>query len=388
MLIRRLVTTAVAALIATTAAVMPLPASAKPASPAMTPKCAVQARNDAALAGSRATTAKMTCVDTVAPSTGTTTALAVPSTCADNDFIYTRFTACVIRAAIMYVYEVPTGRVVGHVKYRFDSYITTSASSNRWTLQQDFEILETSGDLAGTFFTGDGACEPACTADVSFPNRPFSSVGAKMSATNTATSTSITPGSNVVLNHRTTMRHWFHNVAWQYRESDKIPLEPGRVRCDGEYTVVGCTFPVRPVFTIVARPGIMSFAKHVRMSLDYQLPRVLTRMKDEFNATQNGNKACPARIPKPSSDWSCDEYPFRSTLQGAFTSNAPYGRTFEGCQINLPDIPIRQPGDSGGYNICLIPATENTAGGLLLKAFYRDNRVLDGERFIVTVTGI
>ena len=109
----------------------------------------------------------------------------------------------------------------------------------------------------------------------------------------------------------------------------------------------------------------------------------LTRLTTPYLNTLNGDTACPASYPRPSA-MSCDEYPFRSTWEGAFTGlPRAGGRTFPYCQI-----PQLGAGTGiGGYSSCMIPADQNSAAGGSLGAVYRRERVIDSDPFRVWIVG-
>ncbi|MER7870311.1 hypothetical protein ABTZ90_25140 [Streptomyces cellulosae] len=109
----------------------------------------------------------------------------------------------------------------------------------------------------------------------------------------------------------------------------------------------------------------------------------LTRQTDDTTITSNRNTACPQAssggYPRPTG-YSCDEYPFASTHQGA-ASNRLLGRTFDWCQIST--LTSRT---GPGWSACMIPATENTAAGRDdLRIFYNENRVLENDAFYVWI---
>ncbi|MDI6105130.1 hypothetical protein QLQ12_41755 [Actinoplanes sp. NEAU-A12] len=108
----------------------------------------------------------------------------------------------------------------------------------------------------------------------------------------------------------------------------------------------------------------------------------LTRLTDAGLRDQNGNTACPDRVnwPRPPGH-SCDEYPFRSTHQGAFTGGGS-GRTFDWCQITALPTGITGP---NGYSSCMILAGENSSAGGLLNSFYINNRVIENDAFYTWV---
>ncbi|WP_443742946.1 NucA/NucB deoxyribonuclease domain-containing protein [Streptomyces parvulus] len=101
-----------------------------------------------------------------------------------------------------------------------------------------------------------------------------------------------------------------------------------------------------------------------------------------------GDRACPQAAsggyPRPA-DYSCDEYPFRSTWQGSFTGSlpqpAPYpGRTFSWCQISALPQNV-----TDGWSACMIPAGQNSSAGSLLNRFYIENRVIERDAFRVWI---
>ncbi|WP_460848501.1 NucA/NucB deoxyribonuclease domain-containing protein [Phytohabitans suffuscus] len=373
-----------------TVALSPQSASAGPASTGtggavnghtLTPKCAEQVRRESAVARAKGTTSRTVCTDVVEPPAGPAPAAAV--NCSDEEWNFGRLEACVVAWAMIYAIIVPSGQWDGYITYTATTRVTTSATSGEWTMQTDLAATSMWGNMIGTTVYGSGSCTPSCGTQVSFPSQSFATASARASGRATST-TSVTVGSSTTMSHATTMRWYFTNLRWTPQISPPSTAESANVRCDGQYPTVGCVYPVRPVFIISALTN-PSFARHVGMAHQYNMPRTLTRMRDEFLATQNGNMACPGILPRPAG-FSCDEYPFRSTREGAFTGNAPYGRTFAGCQVTA--VPIRQPAETGGYSICMIPEGENLNGGLLLQRFYRENRVLDGERFLVSVASI
>jgi hypothetical protein len=72
----------------------------------------------------------------------------------------------------------------------------------------------------------------------------------------------------------------------------------------------------------------------------------------------NTAKACPRSLPRPEGA-DCDEYPFKSTYEGA--ANNP-------------------------YSIRMINSGQNQAGGSALGAFLGDNRILDHDPYTVLIT--
>jgi len=77
---------------------------------------------------------------------------------------------------------------------------------------------------------------------------------------------------------------------------------------------------------------------------------------------------------------SCDEYPIARSKEGLSAGGTR--RTCDGCQI--PNVSA----DTGptGVSVCMITATENNAQGGLNTQFFRAERVLQDDRFKVTVS--
>ncbi|QBS45569.1 hypothetical protein DMB37_04825 [Nocardia sp. CS682] len=186
----------------------------------------------------------------------------------------------------------------------------------------------------------------------------------------------------------------------------EIKITSPYMRCDNDTAVPGaaglpsqgCVFADRiPTLDFASDNRLAPIANHVKRAQQSGLPGAgklyytgpLTRMTDENQRQRNGARACPSgRYSVP--DHSCDEYPFRSTYQGAAQPpNAvlpPNGRTFPGCQIN--DTPRVDPSRTGpnGYSVCMVPTTPEDANNLqaiAIREFYYKNRVRDGDKFYV-----
>lgn len=162
-----------------------------------------------------------------------------------------------------------------------------------------------------------------------------------------------------------------------------------RARCDdGVYgstllNAVGCVIPTAITQHVVTNtPARSEYVNHLRQAASSGLPgftpaTALTRTKDPAILNANTRTACK-NVPwtRPSSDYQCDEYPFRSVREGA--ASAPTPRTFPGCNMGDP-----QTVGPKGFSRCYIIGTHNGSGGGLLSSFYAANRIADGDRFWV-----
>lgn len=116
----------------------------------------------------------------------------------------------------------------------------------------------------------------------------------------------------------------------------------------------------------------------VGLSLPWVIGRPLQRIHYKSQqALDNRAAACSTwktGYNKPDSSFSCDEYPFASTAQGA-SAYPNLGRTWPWCSITrFPEYDgVVKP---NGFSVCFIKDDQNRSGGRLLQPFNRDNRVL------------
>lgn len=218
----------------------------------------------------------------------------------------------------------------------------------------------------------------------------------------------------------------YSSASWQWHVESPffMPSEPPftpiapQIRCDNAFSTdgndsgdpvlniqqptigAGCVFPaIMPVMTYSKTGFYPTLAMHIEAAQNSGLPGrhpdgvPLTRLQDPVKKRLNGDTACP-----PSTVWtrpdgkSCDEYPFRSTYQGAATAIPPgTARTFAPpntiwCEMDPAwGVPTGVTGPTG-WSSCMIPVTDNSPGGAALGSFYRSNRVLDGDQFRVQIT--
>jgi len=165
-------------------------------------------------------------------------------------------------------------------------------------------------------------------------------------------------------------------------------IRPPKVRCDNATPGrgIGCVFPdYTPTIVYTDSPQYCcpEVARHIRQAQQSGLPGAypsgtpLTRLTDSSLIDSNGRTACKDSYVRPPGK-SCDEYPFRSTWQGARTGGGN-PRTFSWCSI--PQVPAGS--GPAGYSVCMVTATQNSTAGTALSTFYGSNRVIDNEPFRV-----
>jgi hypothetical protein len=217
--------------------------------------------------------------------------------------------------------------------------------------------------------------------------------------------------------------HWFVHQAFFEPSDTRDQEDPPRIRCDNAFRTDGneigdpetfnasgvlgngCVVPSYVPTWILRKSGFNpTVAYHVEAAQKSGLPGaypngpVLHRLQDSARKRQNGDRACP-----PSPAWirpagkSCDEYPMRSTYEGANSAPVPgTARSFapptqsvpnvgEWCEMDAAwNVPTGVTGPTG-WSSCMLPARDNSGAGGQLSSFYRSNRVLDNDPFLVWV---
>ncbi|MYV98391.1 hypothetical protein [Streptomyces sp. SID3343] len=337
---------------------------------------------------------------------GSYTIVPLPQWCLEKAFTgwwYTRYASCDISERHVAIIDVTTQQPLGTMNFVQYAYTYSTDISSTWINQIEVKPVTQVGVTAEARAQGTATCAGACsTTSSDFPSQPVSLTKSGFGEGRFA---STIPATGGVGSANTTWTRWFTGTTWTATNQVTI-TPPQRVRCDSMTRGTqfpGCVFPdYAPQFNVSSATN-PNFAGHLRNALASGLPgggwpngTPLTRMMDEADGRRNGDRACPQAgnggYPRPPG-FSCDEYPFRSTWEGALTQtylsppnpNPPMpvvpGRTFSGCQI--PQL------GSGtgpqGWSACMIPAGENSSGGGLLTSFYRSNRVIELDHFYVYV---
>ncbi|WP_344487971.1 NucA/NucB deoxyribonuclease domain-containing protein [Nonomuraea monospora] len=156
-------------------------------------------------------------------------------------------------------------------------------------------------------------------------------------------------------------------------EEDQIWLdEEWEIRCDylaagGDAPAYGCVYHnLWPIHVVVwaelpEHAEVITAAQTVKGAPGAPGDYPLTRLMDPTLRQRNGAAACRMwPTPRPPGE-ECDEYPFRSTWQGAHTGDP---------DVNFSD---------------LISTSQNQDGGEQLAWFYRYHRVIEADPFFVDV---
>jgi hypothetical protein len=153
----------------------------------------------------------------------------------------------------------------------------------------------------------------------------------------------------------------------------------------------GCVFPWAAglvTFPAVSPNGVdmTGINNHMLQAQQSGLPGAigsdtyLHYLADKTMQTENRKAACPrdGSLPRPT-DYSCDEYPFRSTYEGAaLTFGGP--RSFPGCQMS-------DPNGTGpyGYSRCFVRIAQNSAQGNIIGLAIQSDQLLDADPYQVRI---
>lgn len=302
---------------------------------------------------------------------------------------------CVIETRTISTYTVPSSGprvLIGTAKFQLVSWNVLSPSSRTWESGIDISKTDATGVWTGP--VGDVSAEPNCfavsgTCEPEFSSPTFTSLATDLQGTWHTTSTS--SGTDVtVTGFDLTFRSAPDSVSWANISSS----QPASVRCDSlSYPrggAPGCinsdATPWMTGYYYTSSDTHGQAAGHIK-SAQQALPdhwglRQLAGYDSQGRITfslqgtplerigghpeltqQNRNAACAGFVPVDSDD-SCDEFPFASTYQGAAFIGDPTRRS-----------------------VAHVPRDENSLGGAILQQFYSKNRVIDGDKFYVTVDG-
>ncbi|MBE7195200.1 MAG: hypothetical protein INR66_22325 [Gordonia polyisoprenivorans] len=304
-----------------------------------------------------------------------------------------RFNSCSRRSLTLLIYQIINGSrtVTGSADLTKYDRAYTVATQSRWSLITTYTITAVRGTASGATLTAEKRCSSQ------------TGNGCKVVETS-GSGGSVTPGRaytfETIYEYPSppagTVDKSFasHIVIAKYQTAvasefdDRLPdaRGSGYIRCDNALPGrgAGCVVYGTTPYIEYSNAKLPEFVAHIVQAQASGLPSILSRTTDTALSTANGAKACPSSWPRPQTPYvkSCDEYPLRSTQQGAATVSGGKGpaRTFPGCEVPLPT----GLSASFGYSACMIRASENsTAGSALLSVLYNPHRIINGDSFEV-----
>lgn len=321
--------------------------------------------------------------------------LPIPQWCLDNgaDGItyIIRTSACRISSAIFTVRRTVDGvtTITGLMNFNIYQYMYTARDSNQWANQITISPWSMTGEAIGTQVQGLSACTGNACGFISssFPVSTLTAVGVERSG-ESYWQWPVVPGGQGTANPSWNLQ--FKSPA----ATTWTPLQASNaadIRCDNAVpgrTDSGCVLPFAEQELVWTGSNYPTYGAHLIAADASGLPGSrdsgvpLHRLIDPFLQGENRNTSCPQSLPRPTG-MSCDEYPFASTHEGAFTGGGT-GRTFAWCNITAYPTGITGP---TGFSACMINETENSSAGAVLgSVLYTPYRYLDGDGFFVGIS--
>lgn len=292
-----------------------------------------------------------------------------------------RRAACAHQQFGITVTRVPSGVITGTANMHAIIDMTAATTSAKWSSNIYLWVWGSTGngfpETANGTLVGCDACSGTSPGTGRLARDAFDSWRGYGSFAKTLPQKAVENGLNGRWSLAINSSKWNNGVAVGaplalYRCDNNIPNRPA-----------GCVFGTVPAAYGFSTAAVPEFARHVLNAQDSGLPggygsgTYLNRLTDKTLIRRNGTKACPSSLIRPTGR-ECDEYPFRSTMQGAYTGGTNVVRTQPWCGLNDP----ARTG-SKGWSRCFILREDNRRAGGLLGGFYSAQRMLDGDPFQV-----
>lgn len=273
-----------------------------------------------------------------------------------------RFDMCASFSQYLNIYDPKTGAVLGEWPFETTQRIAIQGRLPTFTESVTVVMGAPTAKISPTTLSLTATCGGSCVAvgDLVGP------VGAGTTLSGTITYEGTVPPGGYV----------FAQPAYSILFSNADgPSTPGTwsansVRCDNAPKTGSSAGCVNPFFTptmtsMQALPVISAGISRIQGAGGYGVPGGTPLQRSTNDAARDANRAAacgsavrPADVPD---DYTCDEYPFATTYQGAAYVSPP------------------------GSGITWAPQNEQSSQGGLVSQFYTSNRLLDGEQFFVLV---
>ncbi|WP_147312424.1 NucA/NucB deoxyribonuclease domain-containing protein [Thermomonospora umbrina] len=351
----------------------------------------------------RAAGAVKVCVETTPTPAGSraqTTAAAAGCDVAAGHYGHNRHMYCLNDLRRTYTLLGTDGAVKGVGEISLNTHATLGAHSASWNETITATVTRLDEHVNSLTIALEASCDNACAMINKNPwsnTTTLSAVGQSVSGTVTYR-VALAAGERSMVTPKAVLKlYQAGDVPGDFDHGLSLPWP---ARCDAEFSTVGCVFPQ-------TRPAVqMSLAAYGAATVTYWYARdylsdhwgapdsPLQRLASDSAATRNRRLTCEdlssipfvpfADIPEDS----CDEYPFAHTYQGGTDGGrcAEIIPKFEDGEWWIYVIIGREP---TGYEPCVrghVPLTQNKAAGGKYGNFVQNERVLDLEKFTVTIT--
>jgi hypothetical protein len=294
-----------------------------------------------------------------------------------------RHAACAHEQFRITILQQPSGKVIGTTTMHAVNTMTASTTAARWSATSFLAVRSYTGVGLPSFTTARlvGSCPGCVSSGATWAKQTD---GKSWRGAGNVAVTGLTVGKV----RKDVSGFWqitLGGAGWG--NTVVITLNLALSRCDnafaGSRRPAGCVFSNIPGTVGYSQKALPDFVQHVYGAQLSGLPgrlgttSYLTRLTNVTLKNRNGVKACPASLTVPKGA-QCDEYPFRSTKEGAYTSKATAARSLPWCRTTDPERK-----GAKGWSRCFISVRQNLSATGTLSAFYLDERMLDGDRFQV-----
>ncbi|GAA3616698.1 hypothetical protein GCM10022419_122590 [Nonomuraea rosea] len=310
------------------------PVTAEPDRPAPEPavaqECGTDLKQHAATLAAAGKSGNATCIrKQTRKADRVTTGAGIAADICGGSPTLSRAAACVIEDGILLIFTVPNGVVIGSIQFTVSSLTTLDYSSLSWSQSWHYQANSVAGPAIPAVLDSFVYAEPECLTSCTVSSSGLVGGSALPGRVHSTITYFHSPLSGYKWGAHGGMRYWFANSAWVNPTTNASITAPPVHRCDDALPGYpkGCVYDsFRPVHDVLSS-RYPSYARHLQLAINqYKMTDILTRTQNETIIDRNYNTACPPGHPKPTAPgvWSCDEYPFKSTYNGAYSQ--PYGR--------------------------------------------------------------
>ncbi len=306
-----------------------------------------------------------------------------PSWCAE-ELRGTRTSVCLVSGIRYTTYRTVNGhrRLTGSADIVAINYSYGETNLPSWGNQADVSAYRLWGDGKKAFIGGKASKSGSCKQHESkFPTKKLAPVNSWKLGESFFETTITRHGAKGRCTNKWTLR--FTNPSYPPAKSS---IKMNEFRCDRATlgrNDIGCVIPWYASPLIYSKSRAPQLASHVTRAQNSGLPGAsfkhpLHRTTDEARRKRNRDLACPDGETRPPGK-TCDEYPVATSQEGLASGGKR--RTFPGCSI--PNVPSRT--GLKGASACMIHKADQDYQGGKNNAFYRSERMLEGDPFRVLI---
>ncbi|WP_236246844.1 hypothetical protein [Streptomyces sp. CC210A] len=330
-------------------------------------------------------------------------AAATDAACQPGSWTYERFGSCMSDTRVTYTLRDDKGTALGTGSLDIDSSMSLDARSTTWTEQITVTMTGATGAVTHLHVAFDAGCTSACSMANASPWLGLKTFAVGTTATGTVSYTE-TLASGAV-DYLTTNYHMYVTT------TGAVPTEPNvnwsnprKVRCDNAVHQAGsgtpgCVYPdVTPDLSFsIGQYGAAAITYGWALNNLPNMPHSFKRLSDATGQNANRARTCGSQSSVPFIPFddsvvyqdSCDEFPFAGTYEGGTDGGlcAEIVPQYENGQWFVYQADDNRP--VTGQEPCVrghVPSGDNSAAGGKYGSFVQSQRVIDTEKFTVSIT--